>query len=66
MKFSDRLSRRFKQSYLDDLVMMLFVIVTAGMVSLIPLMFTVEMANSSANAALWGEAGLWSELGAKD
>jgi hypothetical protein len=67
MKLIDRMPRRFKrQSYPDDLVMILFVIATAGMVSLIPLM-TVEIASSSVNnPALWGEAGLWSELGAKD
>lgn len=56
-----------RQGYLEDLMMILFVIATAGMVSLIPLAFAVEIANSSAdNPALWGEAGLWSELGAKD
>lgn len=68
MKLSNRMPSRFKrQSYLEDLVMIMFIITTAGMVSLIPLLFTVEMANSAAdNPALWGEAGLWRELGAKD
>lgn len=55
-----------RQGYGEDLVMILFVTATAGMVSLIPLAFTAEIANSAANnSALWGDAG-WSELGRKD
>lgn len=67
MKLSNWMPRCFKrQGYVEDLVMILFVISTAGMVSLIPLVFAAEIANSAAdNPALWGDAG-WSELGKKD
>lgn len=66
MKFSNRMPRRLKRHSLDDWVIILFMVTAASMVSLIPLL-TVEIAHSSAsNPALWGEAGLWSELGAKD
>lgn len=66
MKSNDRLSSRFKQPYLEDLVMIGFMVMTAGMVSLIPLIFSIEIANSSAHNPVWGEAGLWRELGSKD
>lgn len=47
--------------------MLAFILATAGMVSLVPLVFSVELANSPANRpVLAGEAGLWQELGAKD
>jgi hypothetical protein len=66
MKWQNRMPAQARV-HPDSWLMVAFVVATAGMLSLIPLVFSAEIANSPANnPALAGESGLWSALGAKD
>ncbi|MBF2049488.1 MAG: hypothetical protein EDM05_65800 [Leptolyngbya sp. IPPAS B-1204] len=66
MKWQNRMLAQ-AQVHPDRWIMLIFLVATAGMFSLIPLVLNAEIANSPANhSALAGESGLWSALGAKD
>jgi hypothetical protein len=67
MRFHKPVSTSTRQHPLDTGIMLSLIAALALVVGSIPLVFSYEIAKSSANnPALQGEAGLWSALGHKD